>query len=331
MASDTIERVMGASSVTGSAIHSSPGPVVTSSAGTIRVGTASWTEKTLLESGAFYPPTARTPEQRLRYYAARFGVVEVDATYYALPSARNAAAWAERTPDDFRFGVKAFAAMTGHPIEPRRLDRDLAAALPNALRTARSVDRTDLPAAVVDEIWRRFRANLEPLVVAGKLAYVLLQMPPWFAPGDDEFAELEAAATRLRPLPCAIEFRQADWLAPARAEQTLAWLRDRGLVYVCVDEPQGTRASVPPVAEATSDALAVVRFHGRRLETWTRSGVPTTERFRYHYSRDELREWVPRLRALAARGRSVLALMNNCYRDAAVRNAQDLTALLSEA
>ena len=300
-------------------------------AGTIRVGTASWTEKTLLESGAFYPAGVRTPEQRLRYYAARFGVVEVDSTYYALPSARNAVAWVERTPDSFRFGVKAFAAMTGHPVEPRRLDRDLASALPTALRTARSVDAEILPDEIVQEIWRRFRANLEPLVVARKLAYVLLQMPPWFAPGDDAFAELDAAAARLGGVTCAVEFRQADWLAPARAERTLAWLRDRGFVYVCVDEPQGTRASVPPLAEATSDALAVVRFHGRRVETWTRPGVPTTERFRYHYSRDELREWVPRIRALAARSRGVLALMNNCYRDAAVRNAEDLTALLAEA
>lgn len=304
--------------------------VVTTAVGTIRVGTASWTEKTLVESRVFYPPTVRTPEQRLRWYAARFGVVEVDATYYALPSARNAAAWVERTPDDFRFGVKAFAAMTGHPIEPRRLDRDLAAMLPGRIRAARSVDVELLPADVVQEIWRRFRANLEPLAAAGKLAYVLLQMPPWFAPDDAAFAELEAAAARLAGVTCAVEFRQADWLAPERAERTLAWLRDRGLVYVCVDEPQGTRASVPPVAAATSDALAVVRFHGRRLETWARPGVPTTERFRYRYGRDELCEWVPRLRALAARGRSVLALMNNCYRDAAVQNAQDLSALLAE-
>jgi uncharacterized protein YecE (DUF72 family) len=294
----------------------------------IRVGTASWTEKTLLESGAFYPPSAKTAEQRLRFYASRFRVVEVDSTYYALPSARNAAAWVERTPDEFLFGVKAFAAMTGHPVEPRRLDRDLAADLPSTLRATRSVDAERFPPAVLDEIWQRFRANLEPLVVARKLAYVLLQMPPWFAPSADALASLEAAADRLDGIPCAVEFREAGWMAPARAARTLDWLARHGLVYVCVDEPQGTRASVPPVAEATSDALAVVRFHGRRLETWTRQGVPTTERFRYVYAREELAEWVPRLRGLAAGGRRVLALMNNCHRDAAVRNAEDLAALL---
>ncbi len=294
----------------------------------IRVGTASWTERTLLESGLFYPPTARTAERRLRWYAERFDVVEVDSTYYALPSARNAAAWTERTPPGFLFGVKAFAAMTGHPVEPRRLDRDLAAALPRALREARSVDVEMLPPDVLDEIWTRFRTNLEPLVAARKLAYVLLQMPPWLRPDDDGVAAIEAAAARLSGLRCAVEFRQVEWLEPARAERTLAWLRDHGLVYVCVDEPQGTRSSVPPVAEATSDALAVVRFHGRRLETWTRPGVPTTERFRWDYTREELAEWVPRLHALARPGRTVLALMNNCYRDYAVKSAQTLASLL---
>jgi uncharacterized protein YecE (DUF72 family) len=297
--------------------------------GDIRVGTASWTEKTLLESGAFYPPSARTPEQRLRFYAARFRVVEVDSTYYALPSARNAIAWAERTPDDFLFGVKAFSAMTGHPVEPKRLDRDLAAALPRTLAGTRSVDAGLLPIEIRDEIRRRFRANLQPLVAARKLAYVLLQMPPWLGPSDESRAEIAAAAARLPGLTCAVEFREAGWLAPERANDTLEWLRRHGLAYVCVDEPQGTRASVPPIAAATSDALAVVRFHGRKADTWTRPGVPTTTRFRYQYSPDELREWVPRLHALARGKRTVLALMNNCYRDQAVRNALDLASLLA--
>ena len=299
--------------------------------GEIRVGPASWTEKTLLESGVFYPPTARTAEQRLRHYATRFGVVEVDATYYALPSARTAAAWAERTPVGFRFGVKAFAALTGHPVEPARLDRDLRAALPPALRRARSLAAARLPAEIRDEIRRRFRAGLEPLVTAGKLAYVLLQMPPWCRPSPESRTAIEDAARALPGVRAAVEFRAARWLDATTCDETLAWLGAAGFVYVCVDEPQGTPASVPPVAAATSDALAVVRFHGRRLETWTRPGVSTTERFRYCYSRAELAEWTPRLRALARGGRTVLALMNNCYRDYAVRNAADLAALLTEA
>jgi Protein of unknown function DUF72 len=56
----------------------------------ILIGTASWTDKSLIDSGQFYPPAITTAEERLRYYAPQFPLVEVDGAYYALPSARNA-------------------------------------------------------------------------------------------------------------------------------------------------------------------------------------------------------------------------------------------------
>jgi uncharacterized protein YecE (DUF72 family) len=297
--------------------------------GNVRVGTASWTERTLLEGRAFYPPAASSPERRLRYYAHHFPVVEVDSSYYALPSARNATSWAERTPADFRFGVKAYAALTGHPVEPRRLGRDLQAALDAELRRRTRVYPHDLPPEVLAEIWTRFAAALEPLAEAGKLGYVLFQMPPWFGPTRGHARLLEELPARLPGVPLAVEFRQAGWLAGERRARTLDLLRAAGLVYVSVDEPQGTRASVPPLAETTSDALAVVRFHGRRRETWTRPGVGTTERFRYQYAPGELAEWVPRIRALARRAREVHVLMNNCYGHSAVQNAKELAAQLA--
>jgi len=299
--------------------------------GNVLVGTASWTEKTLLDSRAFYPPPANTPEKRLRYYARHFPVVEVDATYYALPTAARALAWAERTPADFAFGVKAYAALTGHPIEPRRLDRDLVAALPPEVRTARSVYPRDLPDAVRAEIAVRFHAALAPLREAGKLAYVLFQMPRWFAPSRESHALLDGLAGRFPDTRIAVEFRQAGWMTPERRARTLEFLRRRELVYVCVDEPQGTSASVPPIAEATADDVAVVRFHGRKAGVWARPGVGTVERFGYLYARDELAEWVPRLRAVAARTHRVHVLMNNCRDHFAVQNAKDLAAMLAEA
>ena len=134
---------------------------------------------------------------------------------------------------------------------------------------------------------------------------------------------------RLAPLPVAVEFRQAAWMADQGRERTLDLLRRRGLVYVCVDEPQGTRRSVPPVAAVTSPDLAVVRFHGRRRETWERPGVSTTERFGYLYRPEELAEWVPAIRGLAHEARAVCVLMNNCHREYAVRNAKELATLLA--
>jgi uncharacterized protein YecE (DUF72 family) len=297
-------------------------------ANNILIGTASWTERTLLESKAFYPPAVKTPTERLRYYAHHFPVVEVDATYYALPSVRNTNAWAERTPADFVMGVKAFATLTGHPLEPKRLDADLTAALPQKLRRAAIVRASDIPPDLLDRIWHRFVEALAPLRAVGKLGYVLVQLPPWFQPTRDALDYLERLPERLRGLPVAVELRSADWFTHERGVQTLSRLRALGLSYVSVDEPQGTPASVPPLAVATHDDFAVVRFHGRRVETWTRAGVGTTERFKYRYTTTELAEWVPRLRTLARTTRRVLVLMNNCHRESAVQNAKDLAKLL---
>lgn len=297
-------------------------------AGNILIGTASWTERTLLASKAFYPPAVKTPTDRLRYYARHFPVVEVDATYYALPSLRNTTAWAERTTADFVFGVKAFAALTGHPLEPRRLDADLAAELPANRRRAAVVRANEVPPELLAHIWKRFVDALAPLRAVGKLGYVLVQLPPWFAPTRDSLDYLERLPERLRGLPVALELRCAAWFTHERHVQTLSRLRALGLSYVSVDEPQGTPASVPPLAVATHDDFAVVRFHGRRVETWTRANVGTSERFRYRYTPAELSEWVPRLRTLARTTRRVFALMNNCHREAAVQNAKDLARLL---
>ena len=299
--------------------------------GNVGFGTASWTDRTLLASRAFYPPAASTPERRLRYYARHFPVVEVDATYYALPSAAHARAWAARTPAAFAFGVKAHAALTRHPLEPARLDRDLLGELPRELCRKRSIYANELPEAVLGELWRRFHVALEPLRAAGKLAYLLFQMPKWFTPSRASEAYLEEVPARLPGAPIAVEFREARWMAEARRERTLDFLRRGGFVYVSVDEPQGTRASVPPVAAPTSDVLAVVRFHGRNTAAWDKPGAGTAERFGYAYREDELGEWVPRIRHLAARTRQVHVLMNNCHRHYAVQNAKDLAALLAEA
>jgi uncharacterized protein YecE (DUF72 family) len=296
--------------------------------GNVRVGTASWTERTLLESGSFYPPTVSTPADRLRYYTRHFPVVEVDATFYALPAERMAQAWVERVPPDFLFGVKAFAALTQHPFVPARLPPDLRAALGAEVVRRPRVYGRDVPAEIVDEMWRRFTSALRPLYAAGMLAYVLLQFPKWFPRSRVSLAYLEASAARL-PYPLAIEFRDPSWFLDGRGERTLDFLRARKLAYVSVDEPQGTRASVPPIAEATSDDLAVVRFHGRNVDAWDRPGTSVVEKFGYRYTPDELREWQPRIERLAGRSRTVLVLMNNCRSHYAVQNAKELATMLA--
>jgi uncharacterized protein YecE (DUF72 family) len=92
--------------------------------------------------------------------------------------------------------------------------------------------------------------------------------------------------------------------------------------------PQGFDSSVPGVAAVTADDLAMVRFHGRNVEAWNVKSDTASERFRYHYAESELKEWVPRIERMATETRETHVLMNNCYRDFAVRNAQELGSLL---
>src|SRR5579859_2243915 len=128
--------------------------------GDVLVGTAGWTDKTLIESG-WYPPEASTPEQRLRYYARQFPLVEVDATYYALPAEQTATAWAQRTPDGFTFNIKAYSLFTQHPTPVKALPADLREAAAGEAGKAR-VCLKDVDPVVVDQAWERFLAALEP-------------------------------------------------------------------------------------------------------------------------------------------------------------------------
>ncbi|WP_446220266.1 DUF72 domain-containing protein [Micromonospora sp. IBHARD004] len=286
--------------------------------GEIKVGTASWTDRTLLDSG-WYPQAADTPEKRLAYYARQFPLVEVDATYYSPPAERTAELWVARTPPGFTFNIKAFSLLTGHPTRVGALYKDL-----RPETDKKNVYPDDLPPQAYEEVWTRFLSALDPLVEADRLGALLFQFPPWFTIKRDNKQYLLEVAKRCAPLRPVFEFRHASWFDGANRDETLGFLRQHRLAYVCVDMPQGHRSSVPPVLAATAD-LAVVRFHGHS-DKWTSKDIH--EKFGYRYSERELRDWAPKLRELAGEAEQTHVLMNNCYRDYAQRNGQQLKALL---
>jgi uncharacterized protein YecE (DUF72 family) len=299
----------------------------------IRVGTASWTDPTMTAAGVFYPSEADSAEERLAYYASRFPVVEVDATYYALPSRRLSELWVERTPPDFVFDIKAHALLTGQPTETRRLPRAIREALPPPIAEKPRLYAKDLPGELLAEVWRLFADGLAPLAESGQLGAVFLQYPRWFFTSSENRDAIREARAALQPhdLRVAVEFRNATWFNEKNAERTLRFLEDEGIPLVMVDGPQGFKSSVPPVVAATSPQLAVVRFHGRRTATWeSMRGLPTVERFRYLYQPDELREWVPKVITAAAGADETHVLMNNCYANYGSTNARELAAMLAE-
>jgi uncharacterized protein YecE (DUF72 family) len=288
----------------------------------VRVGTASWTDRTLIESG-WYPPEAGTAEKRLRYYARQFDLVEVDATYYALPSRQAAEAWAARTPAGFTFNIKAFSLFTGHPTQVAALPADLRQAVEKSGKDR--VYLRDVDAAVAAEAWDRFLAALDPLRQAGKLGAILLQFPPWFPISRARKDYIVSCAKRAAPRRVCVEFRNPTWMTPGNQEETLSFLAEHKLPYVCVDMPQGYRDSIPPVLAATDPDLAVVRLHGHS-DRWDSKDIH--ERFGYRYSDGELADWAASIAGLARQARDTHVLFNNCYRDYAQRNARHLADLL---
>jgi uncharacterized protein YecE (DUF72 family) len=301
------------------------------SRGTVKVGTASWTDKTLIASG-WYPADVTTPEERLRYYAKQFPLVEVDSTYYTPPNERNSLAWAERTPDGFTFNIKAFSLLTQHPTKPTALYKDLR---PEGV--TKNLYLRDVPKDTVEAVWDRFLSALEPLHEAGKLGAVLFQFPQWFPIGRANKQYILECSDRAKPYRICVEFRNKTWLSPENRDETLGFLTDYQVPYVVVDMPQGHASSVPPLVAATSDDLAVVRFHGHS-DKWTSKDIH--EKFGYLYSAEEMSDWAPKIEQLTTmpvvaaaakppKGkRETHVLMNNCYSDYAQTNAQQLIDLL---
>ena len=296
--------------------------------GNIRFGSASWTDPTLVKSRLFYPPTARSPEARLRYYCERFSMVEVDASYYALPTRRQAALWRDRSPVTFVFNIKAFSSLTYHPTRLDRLPKDLQENLSRRLLGRRRARHEELGDVLDAELLRRFVSAIEPLRDAGKLGSVLLQFPPWFEATRGNVRKLIRRREQLSDWPLAVEFRHRSWLAPTRWERVQALLRDYALSYVGVDSPGHCETALPSAVVVTNPKLAMLRFHGRNKATWSRPVSSAAERFDHLYSEEELSEWIEPIQRLSDEAEDVHVVMNNCTYDAAQLSAYGIAALV---
>jgi uncharacterized protein YecE (DUF72 family) len=303
----------------------SPKPALS---GALRFGTAGWSDPSLSRAELFYPKVVKTPEARLRYYAEHFRLVEVDATYYALLAADTVRRWAEWTPADFRFDVKAHPVFTGHPIDRARLPAELSERIPE--QNGARVYPNDLDPDLAREIENRYLLSVAPLVEEGRLSSILLQFPPWFDATRGNVRHIESLRARYPEAPFSVEFRNRTWLLPERRARVVDLLRAQQLSYVIVDEPDVERGGVPPISLVTSPRLAVVRFHGQNRQAWAKAGATVAERFNYLYAPAELKHWSERVRRLSDEAEEVHAVFNNCVRNFAVLNAKGLAALVAD-
>lgn len=280
------------------------------------IGTCGFTDRGL--DGTFYRKGIN-PAERMAFYAQHFNAVEIDSSYYALPSERNSVLFAQRTPDNFIFHYKAFGLMTKHRVQTKSLGRALSMHLPVG-HQAPYVD--DPPADMLAKTFDMYYRALLPLNSAGKLGLVLFQFPPYFTKSGENKCYILQCKEWMMDFRLAIEFRHNSWTNRSELSDTLKFLIDNNLTYVSVDEPQFSSGStVPPIAEATTDT-AYVRFHGRNTKNWFKKGGTVAERFDYFYNKDELEEWVPKIRNLAENTSQIHVMFNNCVNTFAVQNAR---------
>jgi uncharacterized protein YecE (DUF72 family) len=273
-------------------------------AAAIRVGTCSWADEALTK---YWYPKGVPPGERLRYYAEHFDTVEVDSTYYRLPVEEMVERWAERTPDGFVMHVKAFGVMTRHPVKVEQLPPDLREAAPKDDRGR--VDRP--PREFRAEVFRRFRAALEPLRAAGKLGGLLFQFPPYVVPKEASFDYLAWAREQLEDDQMLVEFRHRSWYEDEQREETLRFLEEHRMSHVVVDAPRSEGKNVPLTVQALTTPILYVRMHGRNAETWNVRGRSAAERFDYLYPEEELTEWVDPLKELSQQAEEAYVLLNN--------------------
>ena len=260
-------------------------------AGRVYVGTCGYSYKDWI--GRFYPERIK-PSAMLPFYAEYFSAVEIDATYYRIPSAVTFASMHARTPPDFRFSVKLPGTVT-------HLPSDEAEGVPDDARI--------------------FRENVEPLVAAGKLAAALMQFPNGFRPNPRTESYVRALREALTDLPLVAEFRSREWQRP----QTLALLRESSIAWCNVDEPQ-FEGLLRPSSDVVGP-LAYVRFHGRNYKKWWRA-ENVDERYDYLYTPEELAPWTERVAEMAGETKTTFAMFSNHRFGQSAKNADMFAGML---
>ncbi|MEW9106679.1 DUF72 domain-containing protein [Paenibacillus sp. S-12] len=265
----------------------------------IEIGLAGWGDQ-----DALYGPGTRANE-KLTEYAKHFSIVELDSSFYAIPSPERMQGWSKQTPDSFGFIVKAYQGMTGH-------------------------SRGKHPFTSTKEMFEVFRQSVHALLERGRLRTVLFQYPPWFHCDRRNVDILRRTREWMEGIPVALEFRHQSWFAEPMRERTLDFMREEGWIHSICDEPQAGEGSVPTVLVPTQMGATMVRMHGRNESGWNASGQPNWRdvRYLYRYNEQELQEWKGHVQSLLKDTKRCWVIFNNNSGGDAAHNGKQFKRML---
>ncbi|AZP04512.1 DUF72 domain-containing protein [Jeotgalibaca ciconiae] len=262
----------------------------------IQIGLTGWSDHDLI---------CPNPKRKLEDYAAHFPVVELDTSFYAIPSEKNINSWIQKTPDVFQFIPKAYAALTKHKDWHQEFDS-------------------------IKKMFEIYKKAFEPMIMSGKVKAFLFQFPPNFTCNREHVEYMRLIRRLMRDLPIAVEFRHRSWYSEEFKEGTLNFLREMAFIHVVVDQPQTPNNSVPFTPIATNSDKTIIRLHGRNYEGWLGEDAENWRAVRtlYNYRDDELEEFKQTALALVNDSKEVTVIFNNNSGGHAAQNAKDLQKML---
>ena len=258
------------------------------------IGPAGWSYPDW--NGIVYPKKRRSRFDFLAYLVTYFNLIEINSTFYRIPTPSMCASWARRVGHrpDFRFTVKVFREFT-HGAAPAS-ERDVAA----------------------------FKTAIEPLESEDRLSAVLVQFP-WsfrFSPSTSRY--VSNLVGWLSPLRASVEVRHGSWAH----DDAFKFFRDNGITLCGIDQPL-IGNSLPPDRFLSNGAGVYFRLHGRNRVEWFKRDTNRDLRYDYLYSTEELSEWVERVKQMGERVNRIHVVLNNHFRGQAVANALAISAMLS--
>ncbi len=263
----------------------------------ITIGLTGWSDHDLI---------ATDKKKKLEDYASHFPFVEIDTSFYGIPSGKSIQSWMDKTPDAFQFIPKAFGAMTLHrPWEDYYNS--------------------------IEELFDTYKTRFYPMVSQKRIKAFLFQFPPFFHCSEKNVQYLETVSELMGTLPVAVEFRHPSWYSEENRANTLALLKKNFFIHTIVDQPQTPANSVPSVFEATNQKLTLYRLHGRNYSGWLNASDDPAwraNRTLYDYSLEELTEIKQHILDLEKHSEEVAVIFNNNSGGHAAKNAKELQDLL---
>lgn len=251
-------------------------------------------------------PDVNHRKDKLRTYSSYFPIVELDATYYAIQRQSTIEKWCDETPKNFKFVVKAHQYMTGHSDFRQHYES-------------------------IKDVFDAYNDMLKPMFKQNKLAFVLLQFPPWFNCTTKNVKYVQYAVQQLKPYPVSVEFRNQTWFTAENKEQTLDFLYRQSVIHSICDEPQAGIGSIPFVNRITHEN-AFMRLHGRNVEGWTQKDLSQEEwrnvRYLYDYNQDELTYLQQQIKVLSHKAKNIYIVFNNNSGGHAANNALQFIKML---